>query len=165
MVILQGNKYLTPRGKVMYRLITNAYNFHHSNYFLYPVLNTAGSGDSRRPSLPLHALYHINLDTTCWYRINSSRHNPTAGWSQRCPGGHQQFPPKELGTHQMAALVPAAASHPAPCGTQGCPCCIRWTSLTANLLIICFPFLKAVFLSMSPTAQTQGTAVSFLALH
>lgn len=90
MVRLQRNKYLIPSGKVIYGLITNAYNFYHPSYFLQPVVKIEESQRplEDHPHTPL-ALCHTDLDTAHSCRINPTEHKPGAGRPQRHPGRHQ----------------------------------------------------------------------------
>lgn len=90
MVRLQRNKYLIPSGKVIYGLITNAYNFYHPSYFLQPVVKIKESQRplEDHPHTPL-ALCHTDLDTAHSCRINPTEHKPGAGRPQWHPGRHQ----------------------------------------------------------------------------
>lgn len=117
MVRLQRNKYLIPSGKVIYGLITNAYNFYHPSYFLQPVVKIK---ESQRP-LEDHPTHHLPYVTLTWTL-------PTHAGSTPLSTNLELEDPKDIladtstvcaatGTgdaHEVAVTVPAAASHWAP---------------------------------------------------
>lgn len=161
MVILQGNKYLISSEKVIYRLITNALDFYHSNDALYPVLNTVGS----EAILPTTCSVSYQPGHCLLIQDQPPGHDPIAGRSQRCSGGRQHsFYQRSWGLIRWQHWCQQLLSTQPHAGTQGCPCCIRWTFTNSSPSDNLLPFLKSCFPIHIPHS-TEGTAASFLPLH